>query len=59
MCVSSRVIDSKDSTSMLNAAAEHVDSSSEQVELVGVDRRKLEICDNGGCIDDWCLPAKK
>ena len=48
---------------MLNAAVEHVDSSSEQVELVGVDRRKLNSCEDGmgkcGCIDEWCWSAKK
>ena len=46
VCASSRVTDSRDSVNMSNAAVEHVDSSSKQAELVGIDRKKSS-CKDG------------
>ena len=57
VCASSRVRDSRDSTSMSNAAVEHVDSSSEQVELASVDETESDSRKDGigecGCIGEW------
>ena len=62
VCASGRVRDSRDSASTSNAAIEHADSSSEQAELIGIDKEKLDGCEDGmgkrGCIDKWCWPVE-